>query len=131
MKNYQKKFAEWAKVASEVQKGTRIELLKSGAIHWVYAGVNIGSEEDGKGAHFTRPALVLKSYGDKLVLIAFTTSQKKTGQYYCPIMVSGSVVYVILNQFRIVDRLRIRDYIDEISEHDLKKIRSAVANLIM
>ncbi len=37
----------------------------------------------------------------------------------------------ILNQIKVVDRRRIRDFVDEISEVELKKIRLAVANLIL
>lgn len=100
-------------------------------MHWCYAGVNIGSEEDGKGKKFTRPALILKTFGDCLVLVVFTTSQIKTGKYYYPLVIGGIEVCAILNQIRVVDRRRIRDYVDEITDDELKKIRLAVVNLIL
>ncbi len=58
-------------MAEKVEELERIPLCKTGAVHWCYAGVNVGSEEDGKGDNFTRPALILKTFGDRLVLVVF------------------------------------------------------------
>lgn len=130
MADCNKDFISWAKVAYTIESRERNAFCKVGAIYWVSAGVNIGSEIDGKGPHFTRPALVLKKFGDRLALVVFTTTRRKRGRLYRPIMVSGAKSWVILDQLRTVDLLRVGSFIDELPPSELIKIKSTLADLI-
>ena len=47
-------------------------------IWWCSLGVNVGHEEDGKNEQFERPALILKKWSNKTVIILpMTTKTKK------------------------------------------------------
>lgn len=132
MDRYQKDFIGWAKVAEEIEKREECSQIdKAGIICWVNLGVNIGSEEDGKGANFTRPALIIAFYGSNLALIAPLSSKIKKGQFYRKIIANGNTETIIINQIRVIDRARIGNYIDEIDSLSLERIRNAIAGIIV
>lgn len=128
---YHKDFAGWAKFAEQVERRPRPTGLKSGIICWCYLGVNIGTEQDGRGDNFTRPVLILNILSPTQVIILPFTSKRKEGKSYMEIPINGQLESLIMNQPRTVDLRRIGDFLDEISGQELDKIRKIVVGLIL
>lgn len=78
---YHKDFAGWAKFAEQVERRPRPANLKSGIICWCYLGVNIGTEQDGRGDNFARPVLILSVLSSTQVLILPFTSKHKRANH--------------------------------------------------
>lgn len=57
---------------NEIQKLLKIMILRRGNVFWVHFGFNIGTEFGGK-----HPAIVLKSYGDSLIVTPLSTKNPK------------------------------------------------------
>ena len=74
---YFKDFDKWNEVKKRVHHEERKVNIRSGEIRWVSFGVNVGSEIDGKGISFTRPALILHVIGSHLALIAPMSTKVK------------------------------------------------------
>jgi len=82
-----KEFDEWNKV----KKKTNVEqprLYTVREIWWCQFGVNIGTEQDGNGARFLRPALIVRGFGpDACLVVPLTTSTREH-----PLRVSVGVI---------------------------------------
>lgn len=57
-------------------------LFKEREIWWRSIGTNIGTEEDGKNAHFERPVLVLRKFNRDIFLGLPLTSTRKDHRYH-------------------------------------------------
>ncbi len=77
-------------------------------IWWCSLGVNVGFEQDGTGANFDRPVLIIKGFNSHVFFGVALTGKKKHGRYYVPIgEVQGREASVILSQARLVDTKRL------------------------
>lgn len=130
MENYRKRYHDWADAQREIDKKGYPTKWKVGGVFWANQGVNIGSEQDGKGDHFTRPILIITEFSERLVLIAPISSKMRRHRYRFKIMVKGEPRMVLLDQVRTIDLKRLGYFIDEIPMATLRQIRSALANLI-
>lgn len=122
MGEYQKDFAGWAKVAEEVERRGRWAEVRAGAIYWANIGVEVGSEEVGKGERFTRPVLILEKLNERMVVAIPITSQPKYRRGYREIVVAGKIEFLILGQARPLDVLRLEEFVDEVAFGELEQI---------
>jgi hypothetical protein len=60
---YFKDFDTWNTLKKKLTDEVRKTNIRAGEVRWISCGVNVGSEIDGKGVSFTRPALVLHVIG--------------------------------------------------------------------
>src|SRR3989338_2316862 len=81
---YFKDFDNWNEVKKRVHHEERTVNIRAGEIRWVSFGINIGSEIDGKGLSFTRPALILHVIGSHLALIIPMSTKVKDIAGYVP-----------------------------------------------
>lgn len=64
----QKDFGPWMSVKSfEHNRENKQTYYKEGEVYWMSIGVNVGSEQDGKGRKFARPVLIVKGFSSTLV----------------------------------------------------------------
>ena len=130
MKEYQKDFAGWAKVAAEIEARERKQNVKPGVIYWANLGVNVGSGEDGKGPRFTRPVLLLARVNTVRGLIVPVTSQKKVGMNYRELVVAGNVEYLMFDQLQTIDIKCLEGVVDEINVESLRKVRGELLKVL-
>ena len=123
MGKYRKDFDGWAKVAKAVEGREREELYQSGVVYWANLDVNIGSSEDGKGARFTRPVLLLTMMNKTQGLIIPISSQKKQGVNYREILVGGKIEYLLFDQVRTLDMKCIERMVEEVDSITLQRFR--------
>jgi len=123
---HSKDFDAWNKVKKRVEQENRKIYIRSGEIRWISTGVNIGSEIDGKGVSFTRPALIIHTIGSYLTLIVpMSTSVKKVAGYI-PFEWEGKTTALCIHQMRIVSQKRVLSRIGRISDKRLVEIKKAI-----
>jgi mRNA interferase MazF len=77
-------------------------------IWWCSLGVNVGFEQDGTGANYDRPVLVVQGFNPHVFFGVALTGKKKQGRYYVPIgQVEGREASAILSQVRLIDTKRL------------------------
>jgi mRNA interferase MazF len=58
-------------------------------IWWAAIGLNIGFEEDGKGAEYARPVLVVRKFGGGLFYALPLSTTERRGPFYHPFEYKG------------------------------------------
>ncbi|MBI4224768.1 MAG: type II toxin-antitoxin system PemK/MazF family toxin [Candidatus Sungbacteria bacterium] len=124
---YFKDFDNWNKAKKRVDTEDRDISIRSGEIRWVSLGVNIGSEIDGKGESFTRPALVLHVIGSHLALVVPMSTKVKDIAGYIPFEWKGTKMALCVHQIRIISQKRILSRKGKISLTRLSAIKSEVS----
>lgn len=69
-------------------------------------GLNIGSEQDGRGTSFSRPILVFRVFNQDTFLGICITSQKHEGIHYFKFNIGGIDQFVNLSQVRTLSTKR-------------------------
>lgn len=120
---YIKDFDNW----NEIQKGLNSNdmnvNIRAGEIRWVAFGVNIGSEIDGKGKSFTRPALIIHVIGSNLALVIPLSTKVKEMAGYLPFKFQGKTVSLCVHQSRTISQKRILSRKGRISDKKLSEIK--------
>jgi mRNA-degrading endonuclease toxin of MazEF toxin-antitoxin module len=78
----EKDFEEWHKEKAVLHKKTKIVFFHEREIWRCALGANVGNEQDGKGALFTRPVLILKKFSKTTSWAVPLTTKKKQGSYF-------------------------------------------------
>ena len=121
-----KDFNAWNedKKAVDARNSVRV---RAGEVRWLSMGVNVGSEIDGKGARFTRPALIVHCIGDKLALILPLTTSDKRIPGYLPFEWKDRRDNLCLHQMKIVSTKRLLNRVAKVSDAKLKTVKNAIA----
>jgi mRNA interferase MazF len=118
---YFKDFDNWNAVKKRIQAEDRTVHIRKGEIRWVSLGVNIGSEMDGKGVSFARPALIIHVIGSRLALVVPVTSKTKEFPGYVPFAWKDKANALCIHQMRIVSQKRILHRLGRISTNRLRE----------
>ena len=123
---YFKDFDKWNIVKKRVHTDEMKVSIRAGEIRWVSCGVNVGSEIDGKGESFTRPALVAHVVGAVLALVVPLSTKLKNVAGYVPFEFQGKQVSVCVHQMRIISQRRVLARKGRISDKRLKEIKMEI-----
>lgn len=123
---YIKDFDNWNEMQKHLNSDDRKVNIRAGEIRWVAFGVNIGSEIDGKGKSFTRPALILHVVGSHLALVIPLSTKVKDVVGYLPLEFQGRTISLCIHQSRTVSQKRILSRKGRISEKKLNEIKELV-----
>jgi len=123
---YFKQFDTWNNTKKRIQEETRTINIREGEIRWVSFGVNVGSEIDGKGVSFTRPALVMHVIGSRLALVVPMSTKLKKLPGYLPFMFKGREVSMCFHQLRTVSQKRIYSRMGKVSESKLDEYKAVL-----
>lgn len=127
----EKDFQEWHQVKYAIHNAKERRFYHEREVWWCSIGANIGFEQDGKGADFVRPVLILKGFSKEVFLCVPLTTKLKTGKYYHDISLGDDILRkVILSQIRLVDSKRLQEKVVTISETEFLEIKQAVIRLI-
>ena len=122
-----KDFQAWMVLKEEVDNERQRPAARQGEIRWCALGHNIGSEIDGKGTLFARPALILRQLSPNTCFILPLTHSKKTGNFVHEFEFQGEQIKARLDQARVVDLKRIKGKVGELSERKLRDIANRAA----
>ena len=124
-----KDFDGWNKIKKQTN-AERPRLYTVREIWWCRLGVNVGSEQDGSGQLFLRPAVIVRSFGpDICVVVPLTTSLKKHPLRIPVGNVQEQKASAILSQMRVIDTRRMVEKIGFLDEEVFAKLRKAVRKL--
>lgn len=116
-----KDFDNWNKLKKKINKKRKKILFKEGQVWWANLGVNVGTEQNGRGYFFERPVLIIKKFSSNSLLCLPMTTKYKIGNYYYPITENK---IVILCQAKVIDSKRLNRQIKNIylSKSDFREI---------
>ena len=100
--------------------------IRAGEIRWVSCGVNVGSEIDGKGESFTRPALIIHVVGSVLALVVPLSTKIKDVAGYIPFEFQGKRISICVHQMRIISQRRILARKGRISDKRLEQVKADI-----
>jgi len=125
-----KDFDNW----NEIKKKTEAEkprLYTVREIWWCRFGVNIGTEQDGKGEWYVRPCIILRGFGsDACLVVPLTTSPRKHVLRISLGKINGEKANANLSQIRVVDARRLEEKIGFLDIDIFSKLRKAAKDLL-
>ena len=99
-------------------------------VWWCALGLNLGSEEDGKGWNYLRPVLILKSFGNVVcTILPISTSNKEHWTKIDIGLINSRPSKILLNQIRSVDTRRLIRKICRLDNSKYEEIRKAVRDI--
>lgn len=123
---YFKDFDKWNDVKKRIHEDGRKVSIRAGEVRWVCCGVNVGSEIDGKGESFTRPALVLHVVGSVLALVVPLSTRIKDVAGYLPFEFQERQISLCVHQMRIISQRRVLARKGRISDKRLRQVKSEI-----
>ncbi len=120
---YIKDFDSWNEMQKHLNSNDMNVNIRAGEVRWVAFGVNIGSEIDGKGKSFTRPALIIHVIGSNLALVVPLSTKVKEMVGYIPFEFQGKIVSLCVHQSKTISQKRILSRKGRISEKKLGEIK--------
>ncbi|MDO8183630.1 MAG: type II toxin-antitoxin system PemK/MazF family toxin [bacterium] len=125
----EKDFDNWNKVKKETE-AEKPRLYTVREIWWCRLGVNVGTEQDGKGEWFVRPCVILRGFGPDACLVVPLTTSKRTHKLRIPIgKIEGEEAKANLSQIR-VDTKRLQNRIGFLEKEMFSTLRKAAKGLL-
>jgi mRNA interferase MazF len=94
-------------------------------------GVNVGSEENGSGEEYRRPALILKGLSvETCLIVPLTTSAKDHPLRVAVGLIGGKQARAILSQMRVIDTKRLVRKIEYLDVDTFEQIRKAARGML-
>jgi mRNA interferase MazF len=128
----EKNFDEWNLRKKSIHETSFRPFYRSREIWWCYFGINVGHEQDGKGARFVRPVLILKGFNRDTFLGVALIGRRKEGNFYFPLgIVIDRDSSVNLSQIRLMDTKRLRNRIAILDSDTFDRIKTIIKNKII
>lgn len=125
----EKDFDGWNEVKKKTSKEAR-RLYTVREIWWARFGVNIGTEQDGKGDWFVRPCIILRGFGpDACLVVPLTTAIRKHSLRVLLGVVDGKIARANLSQIRAIDTKRLEQKIGFLDEEIFTRLRKNARKL--
>jgi mRNA-degrading endonuclease toxin of MazEF toxin-antitoxin module len=100
-------------------------------VWWCTLGVNVGSEENGSGEEYRRPALILKGLSvETCLVVPLTTSAKAHPLRVAVGLIGGKEARAILSQMRVIDTKRLVRKIEYLDVGTFEQIRKAAKGML-
>jgi mRNA interferase MazF len=126
----EKDFDGW----NEIKKKTNAEnprLYTVREIWWCRFGVNVGTEQDGRGKWYVRPCIILRGFGPDACLVApLTTSTREHPLRVSVGAVDGREARANLSQIRVIDTRRLERKIGFLEKETFTIIRKIARGLL-
>jgi len=122
----EKDFDRWNEVKKKADaEAPRLYTVRE--IWWCRFGINIGTEQDGGGRFFLRPAIILRGFGSDACLIAPLTTSVREHPLRIPVgIIDGRSTRANLSQLRVVDTRRLIEKISFLDREMFASLRKAV-----
>jgi mRNA interferase MazF len=100
-------------------------------VWWCTLGVNVGSEKNGSGEEYRRPALILKGLSvETCLVVPLTTSAKVHPLRVAVGLIGGKEARAILSQLRVIDTKRLVRKIEYLGMDTFEQIRKAAKGML-
>lgn len=128
---YEKDFDTWNRIKKKIDKNRQVPSFMEKEVWWSYAGVNIGSEEDGKGKQFLRPVYILKKINSRTFIgIPLSSVLREDISHMC-FYFNYDFNTALIGQIKLYDKKRLYKNIGVVSDYLHLKIKKATIALIL
>lgn len=125
-----KNFDEWNGKKKLINNTESNRLYSAREIWWCSFGINIGTEQDGKGELFLRPVLILKGFNRDACLVAPLTTSTKENIYRIDAgVVDEEKAKVNISQMKVVDTKRLVEKVGFLEKEVFEKIKKSIKDL--
>ena len=124
-----KDFDSW-NIEKKRADGEEPRLYTVREVWWCRMGVNVGTEQDGRGNLFLRPVVILRGFGPDACLVTPLTTSRREHQLRVAIgEINGHEARANLSQIRIVDTRRLVEKIGFLDKSIFTKLRKTARDL--
>jgi mRNA interferase MazF len=124
-----KDFDNWNQLKKKVEN-EQLRFYSVREIWWCQLGVNIGSEQNGKGEKFLRPVVIVRGFGSDTCLILPLTTSIKNHPLRVPVgLVDGKEAKANLSQLRLVDTRRLVEKVGFLDKTHFESLIKRVRDL--
>jgi len=120
---YEKDFDDWNEVKKGIEKLQYRPHFREKEIWWCCVGVNIGSEQDGKGKGYMRPVLILKKTSYRTFIGISITKTLREDSEHIAFYFEYDLHTMIINQIRNYDSKRLKNKMGTISNYLFDKTK--------
>lgn len=121
-----KDFDSWNNHKKRINSGSG-KLYHVRDIWWCYLGLNVGFEQDGTGAEYQRPVLIVKSLSKQTCFVLPLTTSPSQNRYRIRLgMVGEKEAFAILSQLRTIDTKRLINKIMVLNKERFGAIQKAI-----
>lgn len=99
-------------------------------IWWCVLGLNIGSEEDGKGEDILRPVLIYRKFNKQIFYALPITSKIKENIFHANINSGEIKGSVILSQMRLLDAKRLSHLAGKLTTKEFNEVKEKLKKLL-
>ncbi len=124
-----KNFDAWNRMKKATHNKDVPPLFSEREIWWCALGINIGSEEDGKGENYLRPVLILRKFNKSIFYGLPITSKIKDDEFHLSINSGDIRGSIILSQMRLIDSKRLSHLAGKITGDELKEVKKKLKSL--
>lgn len=125
----QKEFDKW----NEKKKQTNLELPRLYTVReiwWCRFGVNVGTEQDGKGEWFVRPCVIVRGFGAEACIVVPLTTSKRSHSLRIPIgTINNRELKANLSQLKVIDTRRLEKKIGFLGKEIFNDLRKNIRDL--
>lgn len=132
----QKDFKNWHNKKSQIDQIIKRPYFHLREIWFCHIGTNVGFENDGKGADFLRPIVIVRKFNNDIFWgIPLTKSHKKVNAkndkfYYVFSFIDDVKSVAILSQIKLFDAKRLARLVGVMSEEDFTTLTKKLKDLI-
>jgi len=123
-----KDYKKWIAQKTKINNDKARPFFHEREVWFSSLGENVGFEQDGGGAKFMRPVLILKKFNNEVTWALPLTKTDKTNKYYLHLPSIDGVA--ILSQIKLVDAKRLQYKIGDVKEDEFIKTKEALIALL-
>jgi mRNA interferase MazF len=119
----EKDYGGWNVKKQDINKRGDAPFYHEREVWWCALGVNVGFEQDGTGANYDRPVLIIRGFNPHVFFGVALTGRKREGKYYVSVgEIEGREASVILSQARLIDSKRLIRKMATMSEEQFEEV---------
>lgn len=128
-----KDFWKWHTIKSVLHNDRPRPYFKEREVWFGHLGENVGYEQDGKGAEFLRPFIVIKKFNNDLFWGIPLTTQIKPGHpyYFTFTFRNGVLNSAILSQLRLLDAKRLKYKAGQLPTDTFMALKTQIRRLLV
>ncbi len=127
----QKDFYRWNEKKKQIDTGGLNKLYHERQLWWCSLGVNVGFEQDGGGADYQRPVLILRGMSRNTCYVAPLSTSGKRHPLRLPIgRVEDKEAVALLSQIRLIDTKRLVNKIGFLDQEIFARVKKAAKDLL-
>ena len=124
-----KEFDSWNERKQQLDIRENPPHFKEREVWWCSVGLNVGTEQDGKGKNYVRPVLVLRKFSSSQFVGIPSTRSKKTSRFYHLTPTGKDTFNFILSQMRVFDSKRLSHRLLTLSNDDIADVKKSLVKL--